>query len=648
MPLLLVLLFIVVPIAELAVLIQVGQAIGVWWTIALLIADSRARLVADALAGPRGLAALQRGARGGPRRRTREVIDGVLVIFGGALLLTPGFITDIFGLLFLLPPTRALLRRLLVRRGALRMSARCARHARARRDGRRPPDDVEGTAVDIDPDRRPPVSAPSREAPRRAARAGRHGRGHVLVRRTRPPGSTGSRAARALAAPTARRGSALARAVRRPRAASARSPRRHRVDATPLGALELPGSRRRTPLAALDACASTPRRARLRRSSSRRSAPPAELGGRRPVARPAGWRATSSSAACSGTVARRAARGRLRSASAGTRGAIPDWDGSRWRARVGAWFDDGTGVALAAVRPARAPRTTPTRPSGARCSAPSGALRVDDPRLSTTYDGDGRQRRAGLELWRRARTTTTRAAAPARSSCGSTLELGALRLDCAFFRWHIEGRDGRRPLRRPAPRVTDAVVSRLRRRADLAAARRLRSASRRAGGEDRGLGRRDGARPRQHGEHPLFALERGEIIRARVPRPARQGALPRAARSRRRPVAHGRAADGHPAPERGAVRLLPLAARRARPAPRHPHQQRARVAPLWRTKLPIDEDLRADAVDSAFVGMRKPEPEFYALALSRLGAEARSGRTPSSSIVPVRLDPLDRAGVRAA
>ena len=41
----------------------------------------------------------------------REVQDGVLVIFGGAFLITPGFITDIFGLLMLLPPTRALIRR---------------------------------------------------------------------------------------------------------------------------------------------------------------------------------------------------------------------------------------------------------------------------------------------------------------------------------------------------------------------------------------------------------------------------------------------------------------------------------------------------------------------------------------------------------
>ena len=115
MRLVLVLLFIIVPIAELALLIQVGQLIGVWWTILLLIADAMLGLVAAAGAGPGRVAALQRGAGRTGRLPHREVIDGVLIIFGGALLLTPGFITDIFGLLFLIPPTRALMRRVLVR-----------------------------------------------------------------------------------------------------------------------------------------------------------------------------------------------------------------------------------------------------------------------------------------------------------------------------------------------------------------------------------------------------------------------------------------------------------------------------------------------------------------------------------------------------
>ena len=66
---------------------------------------------------------------------------------------------------------------------------------------------------------------------------------------------------------------------------------------------------------------------------------------------------------------------------------------------------------------------------------------VADPRLSTTYDADGRQRRAGLELWV-TDEDGSRAAPPARSLCGTTLDLGRLRLDCAFFRWRMDGREG--------------------------------------------------------------------------------------------------------------------------------------------------------------------------------------------------------------
>src|ERR687894_2094948 len=130
MPLLLVALFIIVPIAELAVIIQVGQAIGVWWTIALLIADS---ILGSMLMRSQGRIAWRRfnEALQAGRPPAREVIDGVLIIFGGALLLTPGFVTDAVGLAFLLPPTRAVLRKLLVRRFAGRMIASAA--------ARRPP-----------------------------------------------------------------------------------------------------------------------------------------------------------------------------------------------------------------------------------------------------------------------------------------------------------------------------------------------------------------------------------------------------------------------------------------------------------------------------------------------------------------------------
>jgi UPF0716 protein FxsA len=139
----LVLLFIVVPIVEIYVIIQVGQAIGALWTIALLVADS---ILGSVLMRAQGRAAWRRfnEAIVAGRVPAREVLDGVLVIFGGALLLTPGFVTDIFGLTFLLPPTRAVIRRLLVRRfaGRFRVSGPPPRG---------PGFDVDGTASEVDP-----------------------------------------------------------------------------------------------------------------------------------------------------------------------------------------------------------------------------------------------------------------------------------------------------------------------------------------------------------------------------------------------------------------------------------------------------------------------------------------------------------------
>src|SRR5918997_5487549 len=117
----LLLLFIVVPIAELALLIQVGQEIGVLWTVAILVVDS---ILGSLLMRSQGRAAWQRfnvTLQSG-RPPAREVLDGVLVIFGGALLLTPGFLTDILGLALLLPPTRALIRRVFLREAMRRMA----------------------------------------------------------------------------------------------------------------------------------------------------------------------------------------------------------------------------------------------------------------------------------------------------------------------------------------------------------------------------------------------------------------------------------------------------------------------------------------------------------------------------------------------
>src|SRR4051794_17668734 len=128
----LLLLLIIVPIAEIAVIIQVGQLIGVWWTIALLLADA---VLGSLLLRSQGRAAWRRFAAAVSEGRIphREVMDGVLVVFGAALMLAPGFITDVIGGLFLLPPTRALLRRLLGRPAPPRVvgtPAPPARHGR--------------------------------------------------------------------------------------------------------------------------------------------------------------------------------------------------------------------------------------------------------------------------------------------------------------------------------------------------------------------------------------------------------------------------------------------------------------------------------------------------------------------------------------
>ena len=145
----LLLLLIIVPIAEIALIIQVGEWIGVWWTIALLLADA---VLGSLLLRSQGRAVWRRFSEAVSEGRMphREVVDGVLVIFGGALMLAPGFITDVFGALFLAPPTRALMRRLLMRRASLRIVGA----ATPSRNGR--PSDVEATAVDVDPDRLDP------------------------------------------------------------------------------------------------------------------------------------------------------------------------------------------------------------------------------------------------------------------------------------------------------------------------------------------------------------------------------------------------------------------------------------------------------------------------------------------------------------
>ena len=161
---LLVLLFIVVPIVELYVIIQIGQLIGLWPTLVLLLADA---ILGSLLLRQQGRAVWRRFNAALTERRFpgREVADGVMVAVGGTLLLTPGFVTDVVGLLLLIPPTRAAIRRVLFgilrRRFALIEVPASAMRGRSRRGG---PYDYEGSAREV-PNREPGGEAPGREGP---------------------------------------------------------------------------------------------------------------------------------------------------------------------------------------------------------------------------------------------------------------------------------------------------------------------------------------------------------------------------------------------------------------------------------------------------------------------------------------------------
>ena len=150
MPLLLLLvIFIVVPLAELYLILEVGQAIGAPLTILILAVDS---IVGWLLLKSQGRAVWRRfnETMAAGKMPHREVLDGVMVIFGGAFLITPGFITDVFGILLLLPPSRYVIRRFLVRVLGGRVAIGVA--GAATRGRPRGGFDVEGTATEVDQD----------------------------------------------------------------------------------------------------------------------------------------------------------------------------------------------------------------------------------------------------------------------------------------------------------------------------------------------------------------------------------------------------------------------------------------------------------------------------------------------------------------
>jgi hypothetical protein len=117
-----------------------------------------------------------------------------------------------------------------------------------------------------------------------------------------------------------------------------------------------------------------------------------------------------------------------------------DWSRIALTRSLAAWLDDGPSVIVSAVRPLGAESHAEEAQWAALVDA-DGAVPISDPRISTTYDADGHQRRAGLELWVGEDDDYPRRGA-GQVLCGSSVKLGQLRLDCAFFAWQLDGHDG--------------------------------------------------------------------------------------------------------------------------------------------------------------------------------------------------------------
>lgn len=148
-------LLLLLPVVELYLIVQVAQGIGALEALGLLVLVGVVGVWLVRLEGVGVLARMQAELQSG-QVPTTSLLDGALILAAGVLLVVPGFLTDVAGVLFLLPPTRALARRLLVRRYRSRIRRGVvAAPGRARRfgqvivvdgaaTGRRPPGRPEG------------------------------------------------------------------------------------------------------------------------------------------------------------------------------------------------------------------------------------------------------------------------------------------------------------------------------------------------------------------------------------------------------------------------------------------------------------------------------------------------------------------------
>ena len=119
----------------------------------------------------------------------------------------------------------------------------------------------------------------------------------------------------------------------------------------------------------------------------------------------------------------------------------PDWSKIALTRTLSAWLDTETAVSVVAVRPSSAKHHA-DEAVAATLFASGEPHRVAEPLVSTTWDAEGRQRHAGLELWLSLDEPGYPYRAAGEVLCGTTLDLGRLRLDAAFFRWRMEGRVG--------------------------------------------------------------------------------------------------------------------------------------------------------------------------------------------------------------
>jgi UPF0716 protein FxsA len=132
------------PLLELFVAFEVSQLIGVTYTVLLILLSVPVGMWAVRSQGRVVWRRLTDGIAAG-RPPARTVLDGALVLIGGVLFILPGFVSDVFGALLLLPPSRAGLRRLLVRNFHGRFVRQMAGFSTTA-----PPYDVESTATDVE------------------------------------------------------------------------------------------------------------------------------------------------------------------------------------------------------------------------------------------------------------------------------------------------------------------------------------------------------------------------------------------------------------------------------------------------------------------------------------------------------------------